>query len=214
VEERSEEEVEVEEELNEDNEAREEERNMEKSTSGGEETQTLETETEKKKNEKIAPKDFLKGPWMNPSNTEYGKRRRQVGIIAEMAAMAHGRNELEDTETAYMVLAEDEPENYKEAMKSKDAAEWKKSCQDEFKMLIGYRTWHLVEKPEGVNLVGSRWTFRVKNKGNVDKFKARVVTQGYSQIPGVYFQEMYSLTIRFTSIQLILALASKYDLEL
>jgi hypothetical protein len=215
VEERYEEEAEVEEELDKDNEAREEERDVEKSTSGGEEeTQTSETEMEKKKNEKTAPKDFLKGPWVNPSNTQYGKGRRHAGLIAETAAVAHGKSELEDTETAYVVLAEDEPENYKEAMKSKDAAEWKKSCQDEFETLIGYRTWDLVEKPEGVNLVGSRWTFRVKrdNKGNVDKFKARVVAQGYSQIPGVDFQETYSPTIRFTSIRLILALACKYEI--
>jgi hypothetical protein len=34
---------------------------VKKTTSGGEETQILETEMEKKKNEKIAPKDFGRG---------------------------------------------------------------------------------------------------------------------------------------------------------
>lgn len=67
-----------------------------------------------------------------------------------------------------------------------------------------------------VNVVSSRWTYRFKhdNLRHVEKFKAWLVTQGFSQIPGLDYNEMYSLTIRFTSIRLILALACHYNLEM
>ena len=67
-----------------------------------------------------------------------------------------------------------------------------------------------------MNIVSSRWTLRVKhdNLGKINKYKARLISQGFSQVSGLDYNEMYSPTIRFTSIHLILALACKYNLEL
>jgi Reverse transcriptase (RNA-dependent DNA polymerase) len=115
-----------------------------------------------------------------------------------------------------VTLADDEPENYREAMKSANAGKWRQACEEEYNMLMGYHTWDLVEKPNDANIVGSRWVLRVKrdNIGDINKFKSRVVAQGYSQIAGVDFQETFSPTIRLTSIHLILALACKYNLVL
>ena len=86
----------------------------------------------------------------------------------------------------------------------------------EYGTLMEYHTWTLVERPPNINVVGSRWTFRVKrdNLGLLNKLKSRLVAQGFSQIPGLDFNETYSPTIRFTSIRLILTLASRYNLEL
>jgi Reverse transcriptase (RNA-dependent DNA polymerase) len=58
--------------------------------------------------------------------------------------------------------------------------------------------------------------FQVKqdNLGQLDKRKSRLIAQGYSQMPGINFNETYSPTIRFTSIQFILALAAHHNLEL
>ena len=91
-----------------------------------------------------------------------------------------------------------------------------KACQSKYETLMGYRTWDLVPKPFKTNIVGSQWTFRVKcdNLSNINKFKARVVAQGFSQVPGVNFTETYSPTIRLTSIRFILAYACQNDLEL
>lgn len=41
-----------------------------------------------------------------------------------------------------------------------------------------------------------------------------MVAQGFSQIPGIDFNETYSPTIRLTSIHFILTLACKLNLEL
>ena len=72
----------------------------------------------------------------------------------------------------------------------------------EYNVLKEYHTWTLVEKPPNANIVGCRWTFRIKrdNLGQIDKLKSRLVTQKFSHIPGIDFDETYSLTIQFTSI--------------
>ena len=74
----------------------------------------------------------------------------------------------------------------------------------------------LIERPPDTNIVGSRWTFHVKrdNLGCVNNLKSQLIAQGFSQVPGLDFNEMYSPTIQFTSIQLILALVCCYNLEL
>ena len=48
----------------------------------------------------------------------------------------------------------------------------------------------------------------------MNKYKSRLVAQGFSQIEGLDFNETFSPTIRFTTIRLILAFACRYNLEL
>ena len=183
------------------------------------EEQVVDKEGQKEVYEEIpkhAPKDFEKGPWLDPSNQSYGRGRRHMGIYAAVNAMAHGLANLEHIESAFVTLADDEPANYREATNSPNAAKWQESMNDEFDSLKKYQTWYLVDKPPNVNIVGSRWTYRVKrdNLGLVNRYKARLVAQGFSQVAGLDFEETYSPTIRFTSIRLILALACRYNLEL
>ena len=160
--------------------------------------------------------DFEKGQWLNPDNASYGRGKRHQALFTEVSAFAHGITSLEHTEHALVVLADDEPANFREAMKSRDASKWKEACDLEYETLLGYHTWDIVDRPPNVNTVGSRWTYRIKrdNLGNTDRYKARLVAQGFSQVPGLDFNETYSPTIRLTSIRLILALACRYDLEL
>jgi transposase InsO family protein len=163
-----------------------------------------------------APQDFERGDWLDPTNISYGRgMRRPRALYAQISAFANGTYDL-GSEHVYVTLANDEPSNFREAMNSMNAAEWKKACEIEYDTLIGYGTWTLVERPPDTNIVGNRWVFRVKrdNVGKINKLKARLVAQGFSQIPGIDFTETYSPTIRFTSIRFILALASHYDMEL
>ena len=77
-------------------------------------------------------------------------------------------------------------------------------------------TWDLVPPPEGKNIVGSRWVLKVKRdeNGSVNRFKARLVVQGYSQVKGVDYDEVFSPVARNTSVRSLLALANAYDLEI
>ena len=123
---------------------------------------------------------------------------------------------LEETEVALVILAEDEPANHQETMKLPNASRWWKACKEEYQSLLSYHTWALVERPPDINIVGSQWTFRFKrdNLRQVDKFKSWLVAQRFSQISSLYFIETFSDTIRFTSIQFILTMAGCYNLKL
>ncbi len=76
-------------------------------------------------------------------------------------------------------------------------------------------TWELTEKPEGANVVGSKWVFRAKKDatGKIVRYKARLVAQGFSQIPGVDYFDTFAPVARLASIRTVLAFAASEDLE-
>ena len=57
--------------------------------------------------------------------------------------------------------------------------------------------------------------FKIKRgaDGTIDRFKARLVAQGYSQQPGVDYNEVFAPVARYNSIQSVLAIANQLDLE-
>jgi len=70
----------------------------------------------------------------------------------------------------------DVPRNYKEAMRSPQAAQWKAACDEEMASLIDNNTWEITPAPSG-SIIGSRWVFALKRgpDGEVVRYKARLV---------------------------------------
>ena len=69
--------------------------------------------------------------------------------------------------------------------------------------------WTLVPIPEGEHIIDTKWIFRNKTveAGNVIRNKARLVAQGYSQVEGVDFDEIFAPVAHMESIRVLLALA-------
>ncbi|GKV35118.1 hypothetical protein SLEP1_g43432 [Rubroshorea leprosula] len=83
--------------------------------------------------------------------------------------------------------------------------------KEELDALHKNNTWTLVPRPSSqTNIVGSKWVFKTKllPNGTVDRLKARLVAQGYSQIPGVDFEETFSPVLKPTTLRLVVALAT------
>ena len=69
-------------------------------------------------------------------------------------------------------------------------------------MLKAVGTWEVVDAPVGVNVVVLKWVFRAKKDaaGNVVRYKARLVVQGFSQVPGVDYFDTFAPVARLASI--------------
>jgi hypothetical protein len=93
--------------------------------------------------------------------------------------------------------------------------EWHEAIRTELRQLIMNGTFHEVQKPPSVNVVTAKWVFAVKYalNGGVERFKARLVARGFSQIEGVDFHSTFAPTIRADSLRTILAIIALEDLE-
>ncbi|KAG8492522.1 hypothetical protein CXB51_009769 [Gossypium anomalum] len=78
-------------------------------------------------------------------------------------------------------------------------------------------TWDLVKLLKGKKVVRCKWIFK-KKEGTPGveepRYKARLVTKDYSQIPGVDFTDAFSPVVKHSSIRALLGIVAMHDLEL
>ncbi|KAK1618045.1 hypothetical protein QYE76_023562 [Lolium multiflorum] len=86
---------------------------------------------------------------------------------------------------------------------------WRSAMEAEFDALISNRTWTLVPRPPGTNIVGSKWIFKTKFRpdGSVDKHKARLVARGFTQQQGIDYHDTFSPVVKPVTVRLVLSLA-------
>ena len=102
-----------------------------------------------------------------------------------------------------------EPKDYREAMASSDRRKWEMAMSDEYKSMVENKVWTLTELPAGKNLVGCKWIYKLKEDadGNVVRYKARLVAQGFSQKFGCDYDEVFAPVVTQTTFRILLALA-------
>ncbi|GJR82913.1 zinc finger, CCHC-type containing protein [Tanacetum coccineum] len=99
-------------------------------------------------------------------------------------------------------------------MKSQDVALWKEVINNEMDSIMGNNTWVLTDLPPGYRPLGCKWIFKIKLKvdGTVEKFKARLVIQGFKQKSGIDYFDTYAPVARISTIRLRIAMASMHSL--
>jgi Reverse transcriptase (RNA-dependent DNA polymerase) len=119
---------------------------------------------------------------------------------------ANAANSLEDWE----------PNSLKDALMTSEASEWIIAANDEMNSLLKHQTWELTTLPAGRKAVGSRWVFRrkLKQNGDIDRYKARLVAQGYTQVEGVDYQETYAPVASMKAIRCLIAVSVELGLHL
>ena len=81
---------------------------------------------------------------------------------------------------------------------------------EEYDSIVKNSAWDIVPSLVGKSVVGSRWIYKVKKvvDGSVEKYKARFVAQGFSQIEGIDYEETFAPVARYSSILTILSLSA------
>ncbi|KAI3780137.1 hypothetical protein L2E82_10077 [Cichorium intybus] len=88
----------------------------------------------------------------------------------------------------------DEPANYREAVAGPESAKWKEAMDSEIKSMYDNQVWNLVDNVPDRKTGGCKWIFMKKTNmdGKVDTYKAQLVAKGFTQTPGVDYDETFS----------------------
>ncbi|GKV49277.1 hypothetical protein SLEP1_g56036 [Rubroshorea leprosula] len=77
---------------------------------------------------------------------------------------------------------------------------WKEVMDSELSALLENDTWDMVPCLSNVSIIGSKWVFSIKLKADdsIERYKARLVAQGYKQEYGVDYIETFALVAEMT----------------
>ncbi|KAL5849926.1 hypothetical protein ACOSQ4_007939 [Xanthoceras sorbifolium] len=71
-------------------------------------------------------------------------------------------------------------------------------------------TWDLVSLPTGKSTIGSRWVYKIKTKsdGSIERYKARLVANEFSQLYGMDYEETFAFVVKMTTVRTLITVAS------
>ncbi|CAN1250021.1 Copia protein [Linum perenne] len=110
-----------------------------------------------------------------------------------------------------------EPKSMNACKQREDWPKWKDAIEAELHSLEKRKVFGpIVLTPKGVKPVGNKWVFvRKRNEnGEITRYKARLVAQGFSQRPGIDYEETYSPVVDATTFRYLISLAVQEGLNL
>jgi len=100
----------------------------------------------------------------------------------------------------------------KSDMPDKDC--WLKAIDVELKALEKNQTWTLTDLPTDCKPLGCKWVFKIKRDvlGNIGRYKARLVAQGFAQREGFDYCETYAPVARLETFRILISVTSSKNL--
>ncbi|GKD86215.1 zinc finger, CCHC-type containing protein [Tanacetum coccineum] len=162
--------------------------------------------------DKVEGTDDVPGPSV-PRKSTRTRKAKSFGSDFQLY-LVEGTRDKTLSQREYCFIIEEDPRTLSEAMASRDVAFWKEAVQSEIDSIMHNDTWKLTDLPPGCKALGCKWILKRKMKvdGSIDKYKARLVIQGFRQKEGIDFFDTYASVARISIIRLLLALAAIHDL--
>ncbi|CAN0447215.1 unnamed protein product [Ascophyllum nodosum] len=101
-------------------------------------------------------------------------------------------------------------------MESPEWDKWRKTEEIEMLRMVENCVFKKVARPKDKLVVGTKILYKqnLGQDGKVEKYKCRLVAQGFSQVGGVHYPEKYSPTPATASIRMLLVMTAAKDGEL
>ena len=109
------------------------------------------------------------------------------------------------------------PTQYHGARKSKDKEHWENAMEEEISNCHKMETWEYVPQallPPNADLVDCKWVYKIKTvNGVISRFRARIVARGFTQRPGVDYneEEVYAPVVSYDTLRTCLSIAAATD---
>jgi hypothetical protein len=86
---------------------------------------------------------------------------------------------------------------------------WCRAMEEEYAALLANQTWDLVPRPLGSNVVTGKWiwTHKRQTDGALERYKASWVLRGFTQRPGVDYDDTFSPVVKSATVLTVLSLA-------
>ena len=93
-----------------------------------------------------------------------------------------------------------DPLTISQALKRPDWLKWEEAITEELKALAAFDTFEVCDLPPGKRQVGCKYVFKIKYKtdGSIEKYKVRLVAQGFLQQEGIDYNEIFAPHWPFT----------------
>ncbi|KAL1458776.1 hypothetical protein WDU94_008892 [Cyamophila willieti] len=103
----------------------------------------------------------------------------------------------------------EEPQTPFQAIKSEHSSEWRRAMDIEIGNMSNNDVWEIVERPKDKSVVGSKWVFKIKHDehGNVERFKARLVAQGFKKSMGFDWESTFSPVMKRRTVRILIAIS-------
>nr|GEX88281.1 hypothetical protein [Tanacetum cinerariifolium] len=106
--------------------------------------------------------------------------------------------------------------NFKAALLDPDSKKWHNAMNVEMQSMKDNEVLVLVELPSNGKIIGTKWLFKKKTDmdGNVHIYKAHFVAKGFTQTPGIDYEETFSPVADIRAIRILIAIAAYYNYEI
>ncbi|KAM1810903.1 hypothetical protein ACFX12_027595 [Malus domestica] len=113
-----------------------------------------------------------------------------------------------DNPTLFCLFADCEPVDFQKAMQD---TKWRKAMDEEIEAIQKNDTWELAILLKGHKAIRVKWVYKTKKNANgeVERYKARLVANGYSQRARIDYDEVFAPVARLETIRLLISLAAQ-----